>query len=991
MPILKDTAYPQFRKNITVDELNEYYTPTEDELLYVNNFIRSKESELCFLILLKSFQRLGYFIPTNSVPRAISKHIAQVVNYNFSVKILKKYELSRNKKIHLQKIRSYLKIRPVDEKTINFLNKTMSKAAQIKQDLVDIINVGIEESLRHCYELPSFNTLLREAKDARSKTNKKIYKGIYKSIDEQGRNKIGEILKIKPDNTKSLWNTLRQDPGKASLNQLNDLIDQLEWLQELNDFKDPFINVPYAKIRHLALEAKTLNASRMRSTAAYKRFSLAAALIKFSIASIIDDMCEILIKKMGKIHYQGRERLKDYLEENQETTDAIINNYKDIHELASNPESTEKILDGIKYIFKKDPSLVQYSINHSLYGGKNYSRFLWPLFKNSRAKFFKILSMLNFVSTSSDKSVENAIQFAISHKTAKAEWICIEKKSMDFSWIPDNWWYLVTGKKRRKQFPEKINRRQFEVCLFSVIVKELKSADLCVEQSEKYSDFRDQLISWKDFYRKLPQYSKIVGIPLGKKPFLKFIQEKLKEQADKLDQSYPENEEFVIDKDGNLSLSRIKAKPKIDNIDDIKTKISERLPVRNILDVLVDTQKMLNWCRAFGPVSGFETKLKNPANSYIISNFCYGCNLGPVQTSRALPMLERWQIEHINRRHITEKNLQKAIEILINAYNKFILPKYWGDTSSVSADGTKWDLYENNLLSEYHIRYGGYGGIGYYHVSDNYIALFSRFIPCGVYEATYILDPFFQNKSEVQPDTVHSDTHGQSLTVFGLSFLLGIKLMPRIAKWKNLNIFKPPGGKYHNIQAVFTDEKIDWNLITKHLDDMLRVVVSIHEGRIAPSVILRRLGRHSRKNKLYFAFQELGKVIRSAYLLEYIRKPNLRRKVNHATTVSEAFNNFIQFVTFGNKGIIAENTRDQQRKIIRYGHLVANALIFMNVHDQTMIMNDLVKEGIEITPEIAEGLSPYKTENLNRFGSYFLDENREAPDINYDLNVVVTE
>ncbi len=34
----------------------------------------------------------------------------------------------------------------------------------------------------------------------------------------------------------------------------------------------------------------------------------------------------------------------------------------------------------------------------------------------------------------------------------------------------------------------------------------------------------------------------------------------------------------------------------------------------------------------------------------------------------------------------------------------------------------------------------GYGGIGYYHVSDTCIALFSRFIPCGVHEAVYILD-----------------------------------------------------------------------------------------------------------------------------------------------------------------------------------------------------------------------------------------------------------
>jgi hypothetical protein len=36
----------------------------------------------------------------------------------------------------------------------------------------------------------------------------------------------------------------------------------------------------------------------------------------------------------------------------------------------------------------------------------------------------------------------------------------------------------------------------------------------------------------------------------------------------------------------------------------------------------------------------------------------------------------------------------------------------------------KWDLYPQNLMSEYHIRYGGYGGIGYYLVAESHIALF---------------------------------------------------------------------------------------------------------------------------------------------------------------------------------------------------------------------------------------------------------------------------
>jgi len=58
--------------------------------------------------------------------------------------------------------------------------------------------------------------------------------------------------------------------------------------------------------------------------------------------------------------------------------------------------------------------------------------------------------------------------------------------------------------------------------------------------------------------------------------------------------------------------------------------------------------------------------------------------------------------------------------------------------------------------------------------------LFSHFIPCGVREAVYILDGLMKNTSEIQPETVHSDSHGQSEAVFGLAYLLGIKLMPRI-------------------------------------------------------------------------------------------------------------------------------------------------------------------------------------------------------------------
>jgi TnpA family transposase len=72
--------------------------------------------------------------------------------------------------------------------------------------------------------------------------------------------------------------------------------------------------------------------------------------------------------------------------------------------------------------------------------------------------------------------------------------------------------------------------------------------------------------------------------------------------------------------------------------------------------------------------------------------FCYGCNLGPTQTARSIKGFNRRQLAWLNLRHVTEEKLDDAITKVINAYNQFELPKYWGTGKSASADGTKWDV-----------------------------------------------------------------------------------------------------------------------------------------------------------------------------------------------------------------------------------------------------------------------------------------------------------
>ena len=59
---------------------------------------------------------------------------------------------------------------------------------------------------------------------------------------------------------------------------------------------------------------------------------------------------------------------------------------------------------------------------------------------------------------------------------------------------------------------------------------------------------------------------------------------------------------------------------------------------------------------------------------------------------------------------------------------------------TVAADGTQYDFYEENLLAGYHFRYRKMGAVAYRHVANNYIAVFCRFIPPGVWEAIYVID-----------------------------------------------------------------------------------------------------------------------------------------------------------------------------------------------------------------------------------------------------------
>ena len=125
-------------------------------------------------------------------------------------------------------------------------------------------------------------------------------------------------------------------------------------------------------------------------------------------------------------------------------------------------------------------------------------------------------------------------------------------------------------------------------------------------------------------------------------------------------------------------------------------------------------------------------------------------------------------------------------------------------------------------------------------------------------------------------------------------------------------------------------------------------------------------------------------VVRSCFLLEYVNSEELRRIIQGATNRCESFNKFAQWVYFA-ADLIQENVREEQLKIIKYNHLIANLLIFHNCKSMTQALKELQNEGVALTPEILRALSPYR-QHPSRFGMYELRD-RDVGPIDYDVQL----
>jgi len=971
MTAIDRTAYPRPGARLTREELDARYHLTEADLAFVQAGTRTDAGRVLLATLLKTRRDLGCFPALNTVHAGTAAHLAAQLGVAATDGWADEVRRTKSLYRYQAAVRIYLGVTAYGAAAEQMLASTVLDAAETMSDPADLINRAVEALQAAAVDLPAFSTLDRLVNRLRAEVHGRMYDRVTSHLSPEQMTTLDTLLARPPGSVTTGFSRLKQAPGPATPSTVRLWTERLAWLDGLIDPDPPLEGVAHTKLRQFAAEAAAAEVGDLLDIAQLgKRHTLLLALLRQARMRCRDELIEMLLRRVRRTQAAAKEQLAALHDQHRAIEENLIDVFGQVLEAEQAQGTDDAFGRQVRELLSKQggvAALAEQCETVSAWHRGNDLPLLWPIHAKHPVLLFRLLDLMDVQSATQDRSLLDALAVVSSQRHARRDQV---EGAVDLGFASQRWQAFVS---KRRSKPGTYDRRALEMCVFVHLADALETGDLFVTGSETYADYRAQLLPWPECEARLPAYCAALGIPERGEDFAAALKAELTALAAAVDAGFPANTEFSVDADGTPHLKQLAATGQPAGLAEFEAEVRARTTERHLLDILKRTNHWSGYTRHFGPPSGSDPKLAHAVQRYLFTVFGYGCNLGPGQTARHAPGATSAQaMRRTNAQHVTAGKLEAGMVDVIGQYARFSLPRHWGGGRAAIADVTHVKLRENNLLGARHIRYGGYGGIAYHHIADTYIALFTSFIPCGVWEAVHILDGLLKNRSAIQPDTLHADTQGQSESVFGLCRLMGIKLMPRMRGLGSVTFYRPSKeARYEHIDALFTGD-LDWDLVATHARDMIQVVLSIQAGRVMPSMLLRKLGTHSRRSLLYRAFRELGRIERTLFLLRFFSSTEVRRVIRAETTKIEAYNDFLDWVTFGGP-VVKSGDPVEQEKQLKYASLVANTVMLSNVADLTKVLSEMAKDGHPVTSELVASTSPYGRRHILRFGQYALD------------------
>lgn len=827
-------------------------------------------------------------------------------------------------------------------------------------------------------EPPAEEQIRRLLRSSLQKHETHFCESLFKRLDPATLGRLDTLLHLHSSGEDgaelTVWQTLKAEPGKAGLESVKEAALRLNLVREVGLSDDLFKGVPPRLLERYVKRAAVEEPFELRRHAGPLRATLLTAFLQRRSEDLTDHLVDLLVETVHKMGKKAERRIDDGLGEVlQKAPSKMVKLYRMAKASVDAPKGVVE-----EVIFPAVPEKWLLTLIREVEAGAGYrGKVRTALQRSYRAHYRRmlpdLLNNLEFRCTNTHhQPVMQALEVLKANFTRKGPSYPKEIQVPLKGVVSSAWMPLVV---EEEGDPPKINRIAYEICVLKALREQLRCREIWVVGSRRYRDPEEDLP--QDFEERKTAYYEDLGVPLDAKVFTASLREEMTRHLKALDNEMPSNPKVKIisKKDGfRISISPSEPQAEPENLTTLKREVIQRWSGTSLLDVLKETDLRVNFTQCLrSGTERFHMDKATLQRRLLLCLFGLGTNTGI--KSMAIEREDDYKdLYYVRRRFLSIEGLRQAIARVVNATLAVRLPQVWGEaTTACASDSKQFGAWDQNLLTEWHLRYGGRGVMVYWHVEKNAACIYSQFKRVSSSEAAAMIEGVLRHCTEMEVDRQYVDSHGQSTVAFAFCRLLGFELMPRLKGISRQKLHKTETGQtFPNLDPVAASRTINWELIEQQLDVMVKHAAALKLGMADAESLLRRFTRNNAQHPAYKAFAELGKVIKTIFLCRYLGSEELRREIHEGLNVVESWNSTNGFIFYGNGAELATNRRENQEMGLLCLHLLQASLVYVNT-----LMIQRVLENPEwserVTARDLAALSPLLTQHINPYGRFELD------------------
>jgi len=968
------------KRNWSQEQLIEHFTISPKEMQFILTQTRHEVSQMGLALQLKYFQYTGSY-PKNShqIPQTVTHFVSQqleaeeisVTGYNFQ---------GRTAMRHRGFIRNFLGFRKASLDDENRMTKWLLEEVVIIDAHPEYILQRLSEQYQELkIETPGPSRIERMVNSAVRQYEQQICRELTARIPDKVRDELDGLLENFEDKVYSNFGWLKDDPGGVSLNTAQKEIEKLKRIREVGLDEKVFEQIPPALIEKYRQRAINEPARELRRHPPYIRYSLLASFCLIRSRQITDGLIELIIQLVHKIRSTAKKRVeKGFIEDIKK----VKGKNTILHQLAlaalENPNG--KVCDVLFPVVSEQT--LKDLVKEFRLSGTEYSDQIYLKMRSSYSHHYRqllpeLLSVLDIKTNHShNQHIIKAWQILKTHAESTGYYYPLEEEIPLDGIVPDEiqtWVAKPIGNDQNK-----INRISYELCVLQKIREHVRSKAIWIKGADKFNNPDKDLPT--DFEQKRESYYAQLKQPLDAETFIQKLKTQMQEGLSKLNNGMPSNPKVkILQKNkGWISLTPIEKQADPPNLQSLKTEMGKRWPMTSLLDILKETDMRVGFTKAFSS-SGVREHLSRDEQQkrMLLCLYGLGTNTGIKRMSSVDRSTSYDDLLYTRRRFIRQDSLRNAIIKVSNGVFKTRLPHIWGEaTTSCASDAKKFGAYDQNLMTEWHVRYRGPGIMIYWHVEKNSVCICSQLKRPSSSEVAAMIHGLLHHNTDMELKKNYVDTHGQSEIAFAFCHLLGFELLPRLKNIYKQRLYRPEKGTvgdYPHIEPIMR-QPIRWDLIREHYDELLKYATALRLKTAEVETLLRRFTKGETVHPIYKALTELGKATKTIFLCNYLHDYNLRLEIHEGLQVVENWNSANGFIFFGKGGEISVNRRDDQEVSMLSLHLIQNSLAYVN----TLMIQNILHEPSwlnRLTVEDKRALRPLQYLHVNPYGSFSLDMN----------------